>query len=216
MKFSYSFDDIVGFSQVSAIAEEYDGSPTPRKLQNEFISPRPVSANSLATAGVLAFGPFVEGKVTVDGEVDRPVAEGLQNFLRQPFVHFSKVSFRPKEPNRRPNRALLNTASSELDLPEIANGFDRDREFLLTFHDSSKRVGWSMDLPNIDIPSNAGVFAAHFEPFTREWWAPFIAATVLLAEAFEIGTVWLPEFRGTGDRGLRDALRAIDMRLEIG
>ncbi|TVX76182.1 hypothetical protein [Corynebacterium sp. NML180780] len=216
MKFSYSFDDIVGFSDIVGVPEDYDGSPTPRKLQSEFISPRPIPPNVLATAGVLAFRPFIEGKVSVDGEIDRPVAESLQSYLEQSFVHFSAVTFRPKDPNRRPNSALLNTTSSGLTLPPIDNSFDQDREFQLTFHDSSKRVGWSMDLPNIDIPSNAGAFAAPYAPFTREWWSPFIAVTVLFAEAFEIGTVRLPVFRGQGERALRDVLRSIDMRLVIG
>lgn len=215
MKIDYSFDDIVGFSKLKATAEEYDGTPAPSTLQYEFISPRPSNNNVVAAAGVLAFGEFIEGKVTVAGPVDRPVAQSLQDFLGQAHVHFSDMDFRPKDPNRRPNIAALNIAETKTTELEVVNSFDQDREFILTLHDATSRVGWSMDLPRIDIPSNAGLLARGREPFTASWWGPYLAVSIMIAEAFQIGTIRLPKFVGTREAVLRNVLRALDMRLEI-
>ncbi|WCZ39364.1 hypothetical protein [Corynebacterium jeddahense] len=216
MIFSFVFDDIVGFSKLSASAEEYDGIPQPTKLQFEFISPRPVNSNSIAAAGTLCFGRYIEGRVSYQGHIDRPVAEALQSYLGQPYVYFSGVDFRPKDPCRRPNIASLNLANSNLPTPAATNSFERDREFVLTFHDSSRRVGWSMELPYIDIPANISRFQENLEPFSRDWWSPLIAVVILIADAFEIGTIRIPRLNGPGATELRKVLRSIDMRLEVG
>lgn len=215
MKFTYMFDDMLRTSEINCVAEHYDSFPSPSKLLIEFIPSGTIRPNILAVAGALTFRSSIEGQVSVGNPIDRPVAEALAKLLDQSYLHLPQVNFRPREPKRMPVTAALEIVGSTPP-PEVKNHFQQDREIRFRLHASSKRIGWSMELPDVDIPSNAWLIAKDHEPFSLDWWGPFVAVVLVLADTFEFGVVRLPKVLDKSDeKKLRDLLRSLDMVLQV-
>ena len=113
-----------------------------------------------------------------------------------------------------PNIAAV-TVKGKTPILEVQNSADRDRSFNFEIHNSAKRVGWSMELPNISVPSNAQLMASAHEKFTLNWWGPFVATVILMADAFQIGTIRLPYMYRDEAKSLRDLLMSIEFKLVV-
>ncbi|QQU89076.1 hypothetical protein I6I68_03645 [Corynebacterium glucuronolyticum] len=214
MEIKYQTDDLLRYTQIVAIPQEYDAASPYDTLYFEFVSPAIVRMNLLAVAGVCAFRQSIEAQLKVERSIDRPVAEAIGRFLHQPGFHISKVDFRPKDPTRMPNIAAV-TVKGKTPILEVQNSADRDRSFNFEIHNSAKRVGWSMELPNISVPSNAQLMASAHEKFTLNWWGPFVATVILMADAFQIGTIRLPYMYRDEAKSLRDLLMSIEFKLVV-
>ena len=130
-------------------------------------------------------------------------------------MHIPNVSFQPKDPVRMPNIASLEIPGIVASAP-VSNGAFQNRELILSLPEASARVGWSMALPRIDVPTNALHLAQQYPTFSVGWWAPFIATVLLLADTFQIGCIRVPKISEPDANRIRPLLRSLDMRIEVG
>lgn len=215
MKFNFKFDDLIGYAQLTAEPGPYDAIPSQGGLICEFVpssAPRP---DFLAAAGALAFYGDIERQIVTESEIGNVVASGIAKLLQQDFMHIPNVSFQPKDPVRMPNIASLEIPGIVASAP-VSNGAFQNRELILSLPEASARVGWSMALPRIDVPTNALHLAQQYPTFSVGWWAPFIATVLLLADTFQIGCIRVPKISEPDANRIRPLLRSLDMRIEVG
>lgn len=215
MKVEFRYDDLLRMSEMECFAEDYDAFLKVSRLLVEFVPNGAIRTDLLAVAAACAFRRGIEGSLDPGGKIDRPVAEAITLFLEQNLIDFPEINFRPKEPKRMPNVFAIEVVG-ETDSPVVSNSAFQDRELCLRLSNSSKVAGSSMELPNVNIPTNAWVLASAYPKYSIEWWGPFIATAIILTDTFEVGTIKISQVLDRGDEHLlRQLLRTIDMRLIV-
>ena len=198
MKFQWNPNLATGGCELSAHPDDYDGHPTPDVFRLDY-SPRFASPGRLAVAAVLAFRSFVAGELTFPSPIAPELARSIIEFLDPVAVFPQPLDFQPKavplgtglfvvEPDGIPSPADAapgGPSVARLRLPSAGEGF-----------------GHSLTRDTLTVPTNATLLVpASEDPLARL--GPFVAAAVLLAEDFGIGTLQLPRVAAPQDSSLR-------------
>ncbi len=187
MRFEWHPNLDMGGCALTAIAEDYDGYPAPSSLMMDF-SPRFASPGRLAAAAVLAFRPFISGAATFPHGIAPELARSISEFLSPATTFPGPLEFHPKE-------MPLGTGVFQVEAPDTPGEAVNDRPnegvSRLRLSSSGQDFGHLFAPTVTTVPTNATLLSPQSDDALVRL-MPHIAAAVLLAEDFGIGTLRLP------------------------
>lgn len=188
MKFTWERESPTGSCALTATPGDYDGHPMPAVLSTDIV-PRAVSPDRLAAAFVLAFHRFVSGEVSFPYEIHPEVASAINEFMKPTTVFISGIDFKAAIIPSGANTFAINPRG-KYSVIRSWNGFDSERVIELNFPSVTESYSHNFHDDVLTVPTNAS--AVCVEGSELENVLPYIAATVLLCEDFDIGTIRLP------------------------
>jgi hypothetical protein len=185
MRFSWDPRVDTGGCALHAEAEEYDGHPRPAALTVDY-SPRFASPIRLAAAATLAFRPFLAGSITFPEKISPELATRVSTLLEPTTTYPGPLELHPKAMPLGSGKFHVETDSM------VELGVSAARDSRLRLASSGQAFGHHVTADVTTVPTNASLL----EPLDGDELdrsLPYLAAAVLIAEDFGIGTLTLPD-----------------------
>lgn len=185
MRFSWDPRVDTGGCALYAEAEDYDGHPRPAVLTVDY-SPRFASPIRLAAAATLAFRPFLAGSVTFSDKIPPELATRVSALLEPTITFPGPLEFHPKA--MPIGTGMLHVETDAM----VELGVSVNKASRLRLASSGQAFGQHVTADITTIPTNASLL----EPLDGDELdrsLPYLAAAVLIAEDFGVGTLTLPE-----------------------
>lgn len=199
MKFEWQGNTESGGSALIAFPDRYDAVP----FINELIidgRPRLVSAERMAVAVALAFGPDCSGSIELPFAAGPATVQATEKFLRPTWLAVSPVDFTAKAlPIGSTRMYLTADASFERTKPNV---FDKQRTVHFDLRRSDRFSGQLMSLDQQIVVSNAWMFG---EPGSIRSMQAALAVGVLFAEGLHTDVIEFPQFARAYPDAAREA-----------
>lgn len=189
MIFTWERESPTGACALTAEAEDYDGFPKHPTLLTDMV-PRSVSADRLAVAFVLAFRPYISGRIRFPYDVHPETASAICDFLSPTAIFISGIDFIPIEIPRSSGLFVVNPEGAYT-VDRSWRGFDSDRVTELRIASMADSFSHHFNDDLLIVPTNAASFGDEDQDSELRI-LPYIANAVLLSEDFDVGTIRLP------------------------
>lgn len=204
MKIEWQGNSEAGGSAIIASPERYDAFPYIGQLMIDG-RPRVVSADRLAVAATLAFGPDSSGSMEFPFPVGAATAQSIQAFLAPTWTTVGPIDFVPKALPIGVTRMHLTTdASTER---EIANKFDEQPTIHFDLRRSDRYSGQLMSLDHHVVVSNAWTFG---QADKKRSLMAALAVGVLFAESLQTDVIEFPQL----GRALPEIAESVNILLQ--
>lgn len=187
MKIEWQGNSEAGGSAIIATPERYDAVPYINELKIDG-RPRVVSADRLAVAATLAFGPDSSGSMEFPFPVGAATAQAIQAFLAPTWMTVGPIDFVPKALPIGVTRMHLTMDSSAERF--VANKFDEQRTVHFDLRRSDRYAGQLMSLDHHIVVSNAWIFD---EADSKRSLTAALGVGVLFAESLQADVVDFPQ-----------------------
>ena len=183
MRFSWEPRVDTGGCALHALPEDYDGQPRPGVLTVDH-APRFASPIRLAAAATLAFRPFLAGSITFPEKISPELATRVSALLEPATTFPGPLEFHPKA-------MPLGNATLHVESNAVAMPGPEGRTSRLVLTSSGQAFGHHVTAEVTTVPTNACLLEpSSGDELDRS--LPYLAAAVLVAEDFGVGTLTLP------------------------
>lgn len=217
MLINWSYNDLLGKSDLTAVAGEYDAVPEFTSLVTDWVPYRPMAADLVALAGALAFKEYLSGELQVTEAVTPMLASALRSLCSPVDVVVHPVAYAPRLSHTGSTVLAVNPGGSNAIQPSTA--LDAARIVDLRIVESGRASGVLFEpLENrITVPSNAWLLGRG--PTDRiGFYLPYISIAILMAQDINAGVIQVPSSVETDEmyRRVSSCLVSVGLTLQRG